>query len=265
MSNSVESKPLIWHGVAMKTIGRVEILRRYPVKSMSGEDLDEVYVAFSGVAGDRVFAFVDDEKTAAGDNFPWHSAREQREMLLYKPRFRAPLPPKTRYPDISRFTVDVVTPSGATLAVDDPRLLAEMRAKNGGGVTLRFSEKGMQDARPLSLFSLDTLADLTSEAGVAIDHRQFRANFYVRWPDKPAYFEDELVGRRLKMGDTLEVMVVKKDPRCVIINMNPDTAEVQPKVLLTVAKGHKGCIGVYLAVFREGLVKNGAEIALLDD
>ncbi|MGD0405009.1 MAG: MOSC N-terminal beta barrel domain-containing protein, partial [Candidatus Acidiferrales bacterium] len=43
----------------MERIGQLSILRRYPVKSMAGEDLEEARVGFAGMMGDRVFAFID--------------------------------------------------------------------------------------------------------------------------------------------------------------------------------------------------------------
>jgi len=41
----------------MTRIGRVETLWRYPVKSMRGESLPEMFAGFSGIYGDRLFAF----------------------------------------------------------------------------------------------------------------------------------------------------------------------------------------------------------------
>jgi MOSC N-terminal beta barrel domain len=41
----------------MSLVGKVESLWRYPVKSMRGEELQEAFVGFSGVYGDRLFAF----------------------------------------------------------------------------------------------------------------------------------------------------------------------------------------------------------------
>lgn len=248
----------------MQTIGTLAILRRYPVKSMSGEDLDRVHVAFTGVTGDRVYAFVNDLKTAEKKNFPWHSAREQHDLLLYRPRFRAALDVNIHYPAASAFAVEVTTPSGRTTSIDDPALARELAERAGYPVTIRFSEKGMHDARPLALFSLDTLAALGKEAGRELDSRRFRANFYVRWKSAEPFYEDTLVGRRLKIGDSLEIAIVKKDPRCIIINLDPTDAEHHPEVLKTVAKGHKGCVGVYAAVLREGVVAAGDEIQLLD-
>jgi uncharacterized protein YcbX len=39
-------------------LGTVAVLRRYPVKSMRGEDLDASDVTFTGLAGDRRLALI---------------------------------------------------------------------------------------------------------------------------------------------------------------------------------------------------------------
>src|SRR5207249_8255764 len=71
----------------MSTIGTVDTLWRYPVKSMRGEELNEAFVGFSGMYGDRVFAF---RSSASPKGFPFLTAREQRKLLQYQPRFRYP-------------------------------------------------------------------------------------------------------------------------------------------------------------------------------
>ena len=71
----------------MSVIGQVESLWRYPVKSMRGEELPEIFVGYSGVYGDRLFAF---KSSATPVGFPYLTGREVHEMLLYRPRFRYP-------------------------------------------------------------------------------------------------------------------------------------------------------------------------------
>ncbi len=71
----------------MSIIGTVESLWRYPVKSMRGQELDEMFAGYAGVYGDRLFAF---ESSASPKGFPFLTGREQREMLRYRPRFRYP-------------------------------------------------------------------------------------------------------------------------------------------------------------------------------
>src|SRR5688572_11751072 len=71
--------------VGVKTVGTVESLWRYPVKSMSGEALAEAFMGFSGVYGDRCYAF---RNSAARKGFPYLNANVQPQMLLYQPKFR---------------------------------------------------------------------------------------------------------------------------------------------------------------------------------
>lgn len=52
----------------MGLIGTVESLWRYPVKSMRGEELEELFAGFSGVQGDRRFAF---KSSASPADFPY--------------------------------------------------------------------------------------------------------------------------------------------------------------------------------------------------
>ncbi len=40
----------------MGVVGKVESLWRYPVKSMAGEEREELFVGYAGVYGDRLFA-----------------------------------------------------------------------------------------------------------------------------------------------------------------------------------------------------------------
>ena len=56
----------------MELIGTVESLWRYPVKGMRGEALQEAFVGFSGVYGDRLYAFRD---SAAPKGFPYLTSR----------------------------------------------------------------------------------------------------------------------------------------------------------------------------------------------
>ena len=56
----------------MTIVGKVDSLWRYPVKSMRGEELDEAFASYSGIYGDRVFAF---RSSANHKGFPYFTAR----------------------------------------------------------------------------------------------------------------------------------------------------------------------------------------------
>ncbi|MGH9682578.1 MAG: MOSC domain-containing protein [Candidatus Acidiferrales bacterium] len=235
-------------------LGTIEIIRRYPFKGMAGEDLSEVFVTYAGLTGDRAYAFIDPTNPAT---FPWMTGRLKREMILFRPRFLAPPDPADHHPSANCFRTEVLTPEGQTLSVDDPAFTPFFEERFGRKLELRFSERAMQDACPLSLLGLDSLQFLSQETGMELDHRRFRANFYVRWDNGKPFYENELVGTKLRIGEKVEVMVVKNDARCVIITLDPSTAEASPQVLEVVAKNHANCIGVYGSILREGIVRTG--------
>lgn len=227
---------------------------------MAGEDLAEARINFAGLAGDRVYAFIDNQNRS---NFPWMTARQARDMVLFRPRFLNPEAVEAEIPDPSQYHIEVKSPEGETFCLPGDDLEPFLEKRYNRDLRLRFSERSMTDARPVSLFAHATLRALSEEAGVPIDPRQFRANFYVQWEEDRPYLEDELVGRELQVGEMVTIQIVKKDGRCVMINLNPDTAESTPEVLNTVARAHEGFVGVYGAVLREGIVRSGDPVYLL--
>ena len=50
---------------------------------MSGEELDEAFVGFSGVYGDRLFALM---SSASPKGFPYLTGRDHAQLLLHHPR-----------------------------------------------------------------------------------------------------------------------------------------------------------------------------------
>ena len=263
----------------MTTIGTVESLWRYPVKSMRGEALPELFMGFAGVYGDRCFAF---KNSSARKGFPYLSATAQEQMLRYRPKFRhaerARKPPNlTEAMSISPgvtpanaepedLLIDVETPSGAVLAVDDPALkemlVDGLRGEND--LTLVRSDRALTDCRPVSLISLQTVQQLESELSIPLDKRRFRANIYLDLVSDAGFAEDKMVGRRLRIGPSAVIMVLERDPRCKMISLDPETGEHNPQVLRKVAEAHEAFAGVYCAVLVEGILTEGDPIELLD-
>jgi uncharacterized protein YcbX len=262
----------------MSVVGKVDSLWRYPVKSMRGEELEEAFVGFAGVYGDRVFAF---RSSARPKGFPFLTGREQESMVLYRPRFRHPdraakpvnlTEAESIAPGITPLSadpadtaVDVETPSGEVLSVDDPALTALLDKRTGTGnvLTLLRSERAMTDCRPVSLLSIQTVHQLGDEIGTAIDKRRFRANIYMDLAASNGFAEDGYVGRRLRIGSKAQVSILERDPRCKMITLDPETAEPNPQLLRTVTKAHGGNAGVYGAVLVEGMVRRGDAIEIV--
>lgn len=263
----------------MKMVGTVESLWRYPVKSMSGETLTEAFMGFSGFYGDRCYAF---RNSAARKGFPYLNANVQQKMLLYHPRFRyaerASKPPNLTEamsiapgvtpanPEPNDLDLDVLTPSGGVVSIDDPALI-EMLGEGLRGenqLTLVRSDRALTDCRPVSLISLQTVRRIEEESGVRVDKRRFRANIYLELASGKSFAEDELVGRRLRVGSKAEISVLERDPRCKMISLDPDTSEHNPEVLRKVAQTHDAFAGVYCAVLVEGILKKGDPIEVSD-
>lgn len=263
----------------MTTVGHIESLWRYPVKSMCGEQLQHAFVGFAGVYGDRVYAF---HSSAASKGFPYLTAREQQQMLLYRPLFRnseqMTKPPNldeadalgpgitSSYPDAAELVVDVETPEGKTIAIDDPLLISMLGEglRDSHALTLHHSDRAMTDCRPLSLFSLQTARQLGDEVGVPMDKRRFRANLYVDLVSADGFSENQFVGRQLRIGPKAVIAVLDRDPRCKMITLDPDTAAANPEIMKRVARDHDGTAGVYAAVMVEGTLHPGDEIVLVN-
>jgi uncharacterized protein YcbX len=263
----------------MKTVGVVESLWRYPVKSMSGEEMAEAFMGFSGIYGDRCFAF---KNSAAPKGAPYLTASVQQRMLCFRPQFRFPeraaAPPNLAEAmsiapgitpangDENDLAVDVVTPSGRVLAIDDPalvELLGEGISETNHLMLVR-SDRALTDCRPVSLISLQTIRQIETELAVPVDKRRFRANVYVSLTSNRGFKEDEFIGRTLRIGARAAVVILERDPRCKMISLDPVTGEHNPDILRKVARAHDAFAGVYCAVLVEGILKHGDQIQFAD-
>ena len=262
----------------MSIIGTVESLWRYPVKSMRGEEITEAFAGFAGFYGDRCYAV---GNSSARVGFPYLNATRHEEMLQYQPRFRDP-ERAVRPPNLTEaesiapgvtpanagegdLDLDVVTPLGTVLTVDDPALLEMLGEglKGENHLSLLRSDRALTDCRPVSLISLQTIGQIGDELGFALDKRRFRANIYLDLAGGGGFGEDDFVGRRLCIGPKAEIMVLERDPRCKMISLDPETGEHNPEVLKQVARSHDANAGVYCAVLVEGMVKKGDVVELL--
>jgi uncharacterized protein YcbX len=243
----------------VSVIGTVERLWRYPVKSMRGEELESAFVGFSGVYGDRIFAF---QSSASPKSFPYLTARVQEAMLQYQPRFRD----NENIPNTGAFTVEVRAPDGEVFSIDDPALILRLATglRNAPAITLLRSDHAMTDCHPISLFAIQTAQQLGEELGVAIDPRRFRANIDLNFVTAGRFGENELVGRTVRLGKHAVLSILERDKRCRMISLDPDSGASTPEVLHKVARDHDGTAGVYAAVLAEGTVCRGDTAELLD-
>ena len=262
----------------MSIVGHVESLWRYPVKSMAGEERDELFLSYGGVYGDRLFAF---ESSANHKGFPWFTGRDESRMILYRPRFRHP--DKAARPinlreaenlspninpvpaDAADLMLDVETPDGTTYAIDDPRLIEHLTGKKHPKHVLKLkrSDKALTDCRPLSILSVQTVKQLAEQTALDLDKRRFRASVYLDLVAEEGFGEDRFVGKSFAIGSKVKVQVLQRDARCMMIVLDPETAEKTPALLKAVAQAHEGMAGVYAAVLVEGMIRKGDPVRLL--
>lgn len=237
----------------MKDIGQVRELVRYPVKSMAGIPADSAFLGLHGLEGDRRFAF-----RRLGDNsgFPWLQASRLPELLLYQP---FGLDESGAEP----FPTHVRTPDGAELALRSDELQNEVAGRFGSALELMKIRHGISDDASVSVISLTTLLGIGGEAGMELDRRRFRANILLETPGLEPFLEDAWVGGTLLFGNgglddpAPAVSVTQRDLRCVMVNLDPDTAKQDARVMKTIVRLNKNNAGVYGTVIRTGTIRVG--------
>jgi len=240
----------------MIRVGRVREIVRYPVKSMAGAATESAFLGWHGLDGDRRFAF---RRVGDESGFPWLSASRLPELILYHPvgldeSSGEPLPTNVR------------TPAGSRVELGSPELKAEIAGRLGSGVELMRLKHGIFDEAPVSVISLATIAGIGREAGLDLDRRRFRANIVVETERGEPFLEDEWVGGMLVFGDGEPgpaVSVTLCDERCVMLNIDPETAEKDARVMKTVVRLNRNTAGVYATVVRTGTIRVGDRVSLV--
>jgi uncharacterized protein YcbX len=242
----------------MIQVGHVCELVRYPVKSMAGAVTESAFLGWHGLDGDRRFAF---RRMGDDSGFPWLTASRVAELLLYHPFGRhessgEPLPTHVR------------TPAGTHVELRSVELLSEIAERLGSSVELMKLKHGIFDDASISVISLATIAGIGRGAGVDLDRRRFRANIVLETRDCEPFLEDGWVGGTLIFGNNEPrpaVRVTARDVRCMMINIDPDTAAQDARVMKTVVGLNTNNAGVYGTVVQTGTICVGQRVSLVMD
>jgi uncharacterized protein YcbX len=229
-------------------VGTVTGLWRYPVKSMAGEALAEAEIGWTGVAGDRRWAFL--RAGSSGNGFPWHTQRENSDMANYVPRLTEP-----ERPDKS--AVEVRAPDGTIYDLAAPALADQL----GSGLRLMRLYRGTFDAMPVSLISTATVSTLCSLAGVPANELRFRPNLVISAVDGEPYTEDGWAGCQVRIGQAV-VRIDRRDSRCVMVNVDPDTGQRSGDLLKVIGRHRGARAGVYGTTVTPGLIRLGDPVTL---
>ncbi len=235
-------------------IGRIKAIFRYPIKSMAGVQLDRAALGWHGLNGDRRFAF---RRLADQSGFPWLTASRLPQLLLYKP--------------IGESEVDhdlpthVRTPDGTELALYGEELQNEISGRHGSPVQLIQLKHGIFDDATVSLIDAATVGAVEREAGTPLDVLRFRPNIVIE-SDLDPFSEDQWVGKSLRFGTDEAgpaVSITMRDLRCVMINLDPETAEADSNVMKAALRLNANHAGVYATVISSGELRIGQTVYLV--
>jgi uncharacterized protein YcbX len=269
-----------------RVLGTVAVLRRYPVKSMLGEQLAACDVTRRGLVGDRVLALIHREtgKVASAKN-----PRTWRALL--------------KLTAASGPTVKVTFPDGTAMASTDPGIEAALSRFLGQPVTLAAApapdaaldravpeevlrdgllaqvhvevsqlggaspEGTFFDYAPLHLLttsSLDRIAELSPRGSAEVE--RYRPNIVLR-TTAPGFAENDWVDHDLRIGRDLIIRVIARTPRCAIPTLEHGGLPRDTDALRVPAAhnrispfgniGPQPCAGTYAQVLHPGRIEVG--------
>lgn len=224
---------------------------------MSGIEMNQTTLGWHGLTGDRRYAVRQVEKE--GD-FPWLTASKLPELLRYGPA-------EFDLNDAELLPTHVRTPSGELLDIRGDDLRSEISQQADCLVELMAFKHGIFDDATISVISTTTASHVCEEAGIPPDCRRFRANIEISCDAPSPFAEDDWVGSLIAFGETMNaptIFVTKRDVRCKMIGLDPDTAEHDPLILKTVARLNDSQAGVYCAVTGTGTLRVGDAVFLVD-
>ena len=144
-------------------------------------------------------------------------------------------------------------------------LAADVGRRYGAPVQMMQLNHGIFDEATISVIAFDTVSEIGRLAGQSPDVRRFRPNVLVHLLRAGPFQEDEWVGGVLSFGegdDAPAIAVTKRDVRCSMVNLDPDSAKSAPEVLKAVVRANQNTAGVYGAVIRTGPVAVGQRMFL---
>lgn len=279
-------------------IGKIGAIMRFPIKSLLGEALDECAISMSGLRGDRALALLD---TATGKIASAKQPNLWRKMLALAAR----TDPSTGQPSIvvsdaageTRDHLDADFSSWLSRLLGRSVKLIETRP---AGVELNRArpdevlEQGMDEAvtqdvlaiaaaapdggffdfAPIHLVtaaSLDAISAYAPEASIAAE--RYRPNLVIETTSKAAFAENQWIGRRIRIGQSVELEIIAPTPRCAVPLLSHGTLPASPAAVSAVTRLNKvefpllgpgtfPCLGAYATVVSAGPVRRGDPVSL---
>jgi hypothetical protein len=254
-------------------------LRRYPVKSMLGEDLATATLTASGLEGDREVAVIE---VATGNVATAKHPRLWRGLLALRSRWHGGAPRITladgtsiavddpgvhqRLSDLLHREVRVAStrPDRATVARPAPEDVIDAGAD--ADVPYEMLELGQGtpgtnfvDFAPVHLVTSATLAH------VGVETIRYRPNLVLDTPDGTPFAENDWTDREITIGAVC-LRVLLPTPRCAVPTLAHGELPARPDAVRTLLRqnriplpdfGPRPCLGAYAQVVSGGTISVG--------
>ncbi len=273
-------------------LGTVATLRRYPVKSMLGEDVDAADVSWTGLARDRRLAVV--SRTTgkiASAKYPrlWRdlltasAAAEDDDVLITLPDGQTVWSSDDKVDTLLSALLDEPVTLTATKppAASLDRAVPEEVLRSGIDVPVPFqvSEIGagsppgtFVDYAPLHLLTtatLDRIAELSPHRNARLE--RYRPNIVISTPAS-GFTENDWLDVTLRIGDELTLHVIARTPRCAVPTLAHGDLPRDTEALRVLAQHNRvepmgsappePCAGVYAQVLNPGHIRTGDPVRL---
>lgn len=243
---------------------------RYPVKSMQGEQLEDVGVDGSGMHGDRRWAVVDEKSGVS------LSAKRYVDLLSCRAW-------------TNDGEVMIGLPNGREMPAGSPEVAGELSELLGRKVTTRSAEStetiqhefptavtegegkpflyepntvSFVDCAPLQLLTTATLDELQRLLPNSKIHRaRFRPNFLIETSES-GFVEHQWVNQDVMLG-SLRCHVYDDTRRCIMVAVAQGNLPRDTEVIRTILKRNEARAGVAMKTEKAGTVHKGDRVEVL--
>jgi uncharacterized protein YcbX len=278
-------------------IGTVAALRRYPVKSMLGEDVEAADVTFAGLARDRRLAVVSrttgkvasakyprlwrDLLTVSAEALDDAAASDAVRIILPggKSVWSTDAGVDTVLSELLNQPVTLTATRPPAASLDRAVPEAVLRAGINAQVAFEVNEIGtgsppgtFVDFAPLHLLTtstLDRIAELSPYRTARLE--RYRPNIVIR-TSVPGFTENDWLERNLRIGDELTLRVMARTPRCAVPTLAHGDLPRDAEALRVLARHNRviplGSLapepyaGVYAEVLTPGRIRTGDPVRL---
>jgi len=274
-------------------LGTVAQLRRYPVKSMLGEDVSHSDVDAAGLTHDRRLALI---HTGTGKVASAKNPRTWRALPTLSAEMHDGIV-RITFPDgTSILSADPGADDALSVFLDQPVTLTSTPPRDAAldravpeevlraGVAAEVPVQILSiaeispggtffDFAPLHVLTTSTLAEIAAHSPSGTVHAErYRPNIVIDTP-APGFTENDWLDRDLRIGADLVIRVVVRTSRCAIPTLQHGPLRRDPWALRVLAQHNRvppaddsqpePCAGVYATVVNPGRVGAGDPVTFV--